>query len=63
MDWNATMSSANVTCSNLDMRDMAQALHDDLNQAHIERESVRALVFIWWIGITKRCIIVARTVG
>ncbi|KAI7883162.1 hypothetical protein K492DRAFT_235534 [Lichtheimia hyalospora FSU 10163] len=41
MDWNATLSSAKATCSNLDMRDMAQALHDDLNQAHIERESLQ----------------------
>lgn len=44
MDWNATTSSANATsCSNLDMRGMAQALHDDLSQAHHDRDSVRAL--------------------
>lgn len=44
MDWNATTSSANATsCGNLDMRGMAQALHDDLSQAHHDRESVRAL--------------------
>ncbi|KAJ8658699.1 hypothetical protein O0I10_005422 [Lichtheimia ornata] len=42
MDWNATTSSANATsCGNLDMRGMAQALHDDLSQAHHDRESLQ----------------------
>lgn len=54
MDWGGTTTSANATGSHLDMRSMAQALHDDLSQVHLERESVRALTFIWWISVTQQ---------
>lgn len=62
MDWGGTTTSANATGSHLDMRSMAQALHDDLSQVHFERESVRACFYM--VDICHSTVgIVARTAG